>query len=440
MSSALARKSQLYFISSFAVMIIAGALLFKLPFIRCCGETLEWEDAFFQATSAVCITGLSSIEIGDLNLPGQLLLLLLVHLGGLGIMTLSGSILAMLGRNMNVKDTMIMAVINDDFSPRKVENLLATIMKFVLLMEGGGLVILFLAFWLGGPCDGRELSWYEAAYCSVFFTVSSFFHAGFSIFSDSLCHVNIFVKLGVCALVIAGSLGWYVFFDLIHFREDNRALRIHSKLVLIMTMILIPAGTLGVMLSEWHNGDFTWMDAFFQSVSSRSAGYCTYPTEQLSPNSLTITIILMFIGAAPGSTGGGIKVVAVALALLAIINTIKGNGTVLLFRREIPMRLVMKSFTIITMFIVLTLFGTMLLAPQLPESASASHVYFEAVSAMSTVGLSTGVSGDVNVIGKLVLIILMFIGRIGPFTMLLFLFGREKKSVLRYPEERVVIG
>jgi trk system potassium uptake protein TrkH len=224
------------------------------------------------------------------------------------------------------------------------------------------------------------------------------------------------VKLIVAFLIVSGGIGIYVIYDIMQRRSRVSMLKIHTRLVMISSIVLIIAGTLLIKLFEYLEGNapIAWIDALFMSVSSRTAGYVTVPLSELSPNSISMIIIFMMIGAAPGSTGGGMKVTVVGVAVLAIINTLLGNRRVLLFRREIAMDNILKSFTIIVTFVLLVAAGAAVLSPMLAHTEQA--VWFEAASALSTTGMSMDVTGALPVAAKMLIIVFMFIGRIGPFT------------------------
>ena len=427
------KKSQLYFIFSFALLIVLGALLLKTPWVMNSRVALDWSDALFTATSAVCVTGLTVVPTSEFNLGGQLIILLLIHLGGLGIMTLSATILLALGRNMSLGSTLIYSTLNESV-PRRTEELLRTITYYTLVIEAVGSVVLIIGFLLSGQ------PFFQALYLGIFHAISAFCNAGFSPFDDSLTGVSSYIKIAVAALIIAGGLGMYVIYDLVHFRRQSRVLSINTRLILTATVILIIGGSIGIKFSENFASvePISWLDAFFQAVSARTAGFNSVDLSALSQSSITLLIILMLIGAAPGSTAGGMKLTGVSLAAISIVNTFFGNQKVLLFKREIPISNVLKSYTIICTYILLTLIGALTLAGCCGDVMIAS--FFEAASAVGTVGLTVGTTEKLTLAGKLTVIALMFIGRIGPFTMFLFLLGREKKSALTYPEERVVIG
>ena len=212
---------------------------------------------------------------------------------------------------------------------------------------------------------------------------------------------------------------------------------VHTKLVLVASFILVVVGMAALKYCQ-SESPISWVDAFFMSVTARTAGFNSVPMDILTPSSVSILIVLMLIGACPGSTGGGIKVTAVALAFMAVINTIKGNERLVLFHREIPVSNIMKAFTMIIIYIVLTIIGAVLLSALSWEENE--KTLFETASAIGTVGLSLGFSMEAGTIERLLLILYMFLGRVGPFTIFLFLLGREKRSNLKYPEERIIVG
>jgi trk system potassium uptake protein TrkH len=330
---------------------------------------------------------------------------------------------------------MMMSNLSDNFSFRNTEGLLKTIVGYTVNIEAVGAILLIIGFML----EGRFTFW-ECFYYGIFHSIAGYCNAGFSPFDNSLQDFGPMIKLVVAFLIVAGGIGIYVIYDLIHTRRKVALLKIHTRLVVISSLLLIVAGTLLIKLFEHLEGNdpIAWIDAFFMSVSSRTAGYCTVPLNELSPNTLSMIIIFMMIGAAPGSTGGGMKVTVVGVAVLAIINTFLGNRRVLLFRREIAIDNILKSFTIIVTFVLLVAVGAAVLSPMLESSEQS--VWFEAASALSTTGMSMDVTGTLPGMAKMLIMLFMFIGRIGPFTIFLFLLDREKVSRISYPEERIIIG
>ncbi len=431
----LVKQSQLYFIFSFALLMLIGTLLLKMPFCYRGAGVLSWSDAAFMATSAACITGLTSVPISQFTMAGQIIILLLVQIGGIGIMGLTASIVLFLGNGMSLGNTMMMSNLNDNFSLRNTESMLKLIVGYVFNIELIGALLLIGAFMLE-----NKFTFFECVYYAVFHSIAGFCNAGFSPFDNSLQNFGPSVKLIIAFLIVAGGIGIYVIYDLVHTRRKIGMLKIHTRLVMISSILLIVLGTVLIKVFEYLEGNapIAWIDAFFMSVSSRTAGYVTVPLSELSPNSISMIIIFMMIGAAPGSTGGGMKVTVVGVAVLAIINTFLGNRRVLLFRREIAMDNILKSFTIIVTFVLLVAGGAAVLSPMLVHSEQA--VWFEAASALSTTGMSMDVTGALPIPAKMLIITFMFIGRIGPFTIFLFLLDREKIRRINYPEERIIIG
>ncbi len=429
------KKSQLYFIFSFASIIVLGAVMLKLPFVSHDSGELRWIDAFFTATSAVCVTGLTTVVTSGFNLAGQFILLLLIQLGAIGIMTLTASVVVLLGRSMSFSSTLIFSNLSDKFPLRGVDGLLKTVLTYTFLIEAGGFVLLALGFLFSG-----QYSLLESVHQALFHAVSAFCNAGFSLFDDSLIRVSPFIKVTVAGLIVLGGLGVYVIYDLVNFSKKHRFLRIHTRLVLFTSFILIVVGAGAIKIFEHFEGgeSISWLDAFFQSITARTAGFNTIPMEWLHPSSIIMLITLMLIGASPGSTGGGMKTTTAALVFISIYNTFKGNRDVLLSKRSIAHSNVLKAFTIMFSFIFLLVIGAILIS--VSSQATLQAAFFEAASALGTVGLSLGVSANAGVFCKIVLIACMFIGRIGPFTLFLFLLSKEKSSRLEYPPERIIIG
>ncbi len=429
------RKSQSLFLLSFALLIGAGTLLLKLPWAYKAG-VLSWVDSLFISTSAVCVTGLSTVPTSNFTIFGQFLILLLVQLGGIGIMTLSASILLMIGRGLSFSDTMLIANISENVSWRSTETFTKTIIHYTVISEAIGFFILLPGFMAHYP-------FLQAVWYSFFHAVSAFCNAGFSPFDDSMVSQSSYIKLAIASLIILGGLGVYVIYDLVLILQKRQTkLRVHSKLILSATFILLVAGTVLLWISsnDGRHVPMSWIDAFFQSTTARTAGFNSVDLTTLSNESITLMIILMLIGASPGSTGGGMKTSTVALAFIAIVNTFKGNQDILLYKRKIPYINVLRAFSIIVMFIILCCFGAIMIQTLSPSCHDMMTAFFESASALATVGLTLGLTDDLTGPGKLFVILLMYIGRVGPFTIMLFLMQREKKAHLSYPEERIIIG
>ncbi len=430
------KRGQSLFLLSFVALIAAGTLMLLLPGVLRAGR-LSFPDALFVATSAVCVTGLTTVKLSAFTWFGQLLVVLMIQIGGIGIMTLSASILLALGRGLSFSNTLLISNINDKFSLRGTEGLTRTVIRYTLISEGIGVLIIYAGMVWRDPG-----AWHSGVWHAVFISISSFCNAGFAPFDDSLGGMNRLVQLSSSGLNILGGLGVYVIYDLIEVAKKRQAhLRIHSKVVLLTTGILLIGGTLLFWLCGRKCGaPLALGDAFFLASSARTAGFVTFDITGLPAVSLTLAIVLMMIGGSPGSTAGGMKTSTAAVAVAAILNTLQGNNEVLMFKRKIPTANVLRAFTIIVLFLLICSAGASLLQLMTP-GASMMDAFFETASALSTTGLSiSNTTAKLADAGKFFVSFLMFLGRMGPFTIMLFLLGREKPGQLRYPAERVIIG
>lgn len=426
------KKSQFYFIFSFLGLITVGTLLLRLPILKGGGE-LSWIDALFTATSAVCVTGLLTVDLTNFSLLGQMIVLGLIQLGGIGIVTMSGSILVLMGKNMSWSEFKVFSNMTDNYNPHGVESMMRAIFAYMIIVEAIGMALLFVGFMLNG------FSFVDSLWHSLFQSVSAFCNAGLSTLPGSLTKVSSMIKIVCACLIVFGGLGMYVVYDVLQSFVQRRKMRVNTKLILLTTLLLIVSGALLLKYYQYRSGNqISWVDAVFQSVTARTAGFNSIDMNILAPGSVLILIFLMLIGGAPGSTAGGMKVTTFALVMAAIYNTFCGNEKVLIFKRKIATGTVLKAFTIAITFIVLSSVGAGIF--QSLCKISLQKAYFEVVSALGTVGLSLGMGDAYTWNGKLLIIIYMFVGRVGPLTLMVFLLGREKKSKLIYPEEKIIIG
>ena len=444
------KKGQLLFLATFAAMIVAGTLLLSVPFWTP-QENYPFINSLFMAVSAVCVTGLATNDISEFTLAGQLIILLLVQVGAIGIMTLSASILLALGRGLSFSDTLLISNLNDNFSLRGTESLTRIVIRYTFICEACGTAVIYLGLMLNDPLSSgfgiSELMKPERyivnAWHAVFLGISGFCNAGFSPIPGSLSKTNALVQLTVALLVISGGLGIYVIYDLREkFNKKRHFLRLHSKVVLCASAALLGLGTLcTLILSAGSPRPLSLFESFCLSAFSRTAGFSALEGgAYFSPGVALVVIILMLIGGAPGSTAGGMKVTTAAVAFAAIRNTLQGNREVLIFKRSVGMEIVLRAFTMMVIFLLLFSIGGAVLHLINPEDIPLLNTMFEAASALTTTGFSMGVTSRLSAGGKLFIIMLMIIGRLGPFAILLFLLGREKPGQLKYPEERVIIG
>lgn len=433
MAISIIKKSQLHLIFSLLGLIAIGTLLLKLPMVIEHGETLTWLESLYAATSSVCVTGLTLRPVTDFNLMGQLIMIFLVQLGALGIMTISTSVILMLGHSLTLDSSLMNSSLLESM-PRRTEELTKIITTYTLVIEGIGMILLTVGFLFSG------YPFFESLYLGFFHAISSFCNAGISPLENSIIGQSDWTKVVICILMICGGLGMYVIYDLVHFRKLKRKLSINTRLILIATLLLLAGGTAGMSIMEHFAGhNIGFLDTFFQVASARTCGHNGINLSELTNGTLALLILLMLIGGAPGSVAGGMKLTGVSLAAISIYNTFKGNTRVLLFKREIPMSNILKSYTLVVTYLILVAIGTLLLLA-IGGTPGMMQAMFETASALGTVGLSIFPASQMTEAGQITEIILMFIGRVGPFTLFLFLLGREKKNVFTYPVERVVIN
>lgn len=438
---------------SFAAAIGLGTLLLMLP-AAAAGARLGFVDALFTATSATCVTGLVVVDTGTgLSRFGQGVVLALIQLGGLGIMTYSSVFLLALGRRISFRGQALLEDTLGRGERTPVRRLVGHVMLFTLAIEGAGALLLAAAF-------ARTLPPGEALYHGVFHAVSAFCNAGFSLNPDSLMgyRADAPVNITVMGLVVLGGLGFLVLDDAkdawAHWRAGRVVrLRLHSKVVLSGTAALTLAGAGGIWLFERVNAlaGLPWgetaLACLFQSVTPRTAGFNTLDYAALSDKTLFLTILLMFVGASPGSCGGGIKITTAALLGALFRARLLGRRRVSLFRRTVPDATVARAVTIaVASFAFATAAIFLLLAAELgpvPHGASGGaflEYFFEVVSAFGTVGLSTGTTPTLSTAGRLLVTAAMFAGRLGPLTLAVALGMRGERDRLWYAEENLMVG
>jgi trk system potassium uptake protein TrkH len=431
---------------SFIGAILVGTFLLMLPISRYAGESISFVDALFTSTSAVCVTGLIIQDTATYFTPmGQIFILILFQLGGLGIMTFSTLILLVAGRKISIQDKIIIQQDYHHAAARNVKSLIKNIFFYAFAIEGVGTLFLFLK-WHG------KFPGLKGVFYSLFHAISAFCNAGFSTFSDSLesFRGDIGTNVTIMLLIVLGSLGFLVlsegmvvFSKIIRLRK--RSMSLHSKLVWIMTLSLIVIPFLSFLMIEWSDSlhGFSLKEkilvSLFQVITSRTAGFNTMELDYLNPAAIFMLISLMFIGASPGSTGGGVKTSTIGVIFAFIKSRIAARESINVFYRTLPLELVTKAFTVVVLSIcVIFISCAVLFLTQ--AGMSMEETFFEVFSAFGTVGLSLGKTAKLNAVGKGVIIFTMFIGRIGPLT-LLYAFSREKAlGKYEYVEESVMIG
>lgn len=428
---------------SFALMIGIGTLLLMLPAASVNKQVTPFVDALFTATSATCVTGLIVRDTGTyFSFFGQIVILILIQLGGLGIMTISTAFAIILGQRITLKLESVMVKMVGGSNTINVLQLLKNIVLVTVVIEGVGAVILYSRFSFHFPPM-------RAFYMSVFHSISAFCNAGFSLLDTSLMGYvdDVVVNLSVSLLIILGGIGFTVLIDLHRFvfvKEKVKKLSLHTKIVLVTTLGLLGLGFLAFLIGEWNSSmqgfalSRRLLAAWFQSATTRTAGFNTIDMSVLSRGSILFTVILMFIGASPGSTGGGIKTTTFAVLVLSVIAVLKGKRDLSVFNRKIPQANFKEATSLIILAGTILFFVMFLL--MLFEPFAFEKLMFEAASAFGTVGLSTGITGRLSDIGKLLITVLMYIGRIGPLTMIYALAIRKHPINIDYAEEKIAVG
>ena len=427
----------------FIALIILGTALLCLPFARQDSAAFSVLTCLFTATSAVCVTGLTVVDIGTYFTQfGQIIILLLLQIGGLGYMLVSTGLGLLIGK-MALKDRKIMQELFDISSFSELFKLLKKAVLIVLNIELLGAIVLTFGFMKDFPLG-------KAIYCGIFHSVSAFCNAGFSPFGNSLegFSSNPTVLYTVVALVVLGGLGFFVLVDVMDkIRGKNIKLTFHSKVILWMTALLIGLGFVAFCAGQActfinHDSSWGWVvnNSIFQAISSRTAGFNSLPMSTMTTFTAFFLIMLMFIGGGPGSTAGGIKITTLTLVFVFIRSVIKGQDDYVLAKKSMDYDLVRKALLVFILMIVLVvLFITLMLfvEPQLDTL----KVIFEAVSGFCTVGLSLGITSQLSVTGRILLILAMFVGRIGAITILIYLMNRKPvANNIKYPEGRILIG
>lgn len=428
----------------FAIIIFIGACLLTLPIATEDGNGLPFLNAVFTATSATCVTGLIVVDTGDtFTMFGEIVILALIQIGGLGFMTFATLLFLLLGKKISLKERLLLKEAFNNISMAGLVKLVKRILLFTALIELIGGLILSIRFSFDMPIG-------KAIYFGFFHSISNFNNAGFDLmggFQGLTAYVaDPFVVLTICALITIGGLGFIVMNELYEYRETKR-LSVHSKIVLSATVFLTVGSTLLIFLFEYTNsktiGDLTGMGkilgSFYQAVTPRTAGSNTLPIGDLTHSTLFLTILLMFIGAGSGSTAGGIKITTFAVLAATLWAQIRGKEDVVLFRRRIVIETILKALTVAMCGMVIVVFVTIFLS--ITEQKHSFMMYlFEATSAFGTVGLSMGLTPELTPAGRILIILTMFAGRLGPLTIAFAITKRRKPEAFHHPKGNIMIG
>ncbi len=445
---ALLKNPALIIVSSFAVLILLGAILLMLPFMNRQGQVTPFINALFTATSATCVTGLIIYDTYMyFNVAGQTVIICLIQLGGLGLVTLTSFFYLLIGKRMNLRTAHLAQESVSSNEKIDTVHLVKMVVFLTFTVETIGALLLMLYF-------VPEFGTY-GIFMSFFFAISAYCNAGFDLLGmqgeySSLISVNDnpWVLIVIMLLIVSGGLGFVVWQDLWNFRQRKR-LFLHSKIVLITTAVLILSGAVLFLIAEWSNpktmGEMGLgqkvLNAFFQSVTTRTAGFDSINNPGMTTISKFISVIYMFIGAAPGSTGGGIKLTTMVVLVMTVVSVMRGRTDTVIRNRLVHKMVVYKSLAVLFLafLLVMVTTGTLLVTE---SSSSQIDALFESTSAFATVGLSVGISAEAHLLGKIMLIITMFLGRVGPVSFALSISmaagTREKKQVM--PDAKIWVG
>lgn len=426
----------------FFFVIMLGSLLLMMPFSVRNGVDLKYIDALYTSTSAVCVTGLVTVDPGITFTPvGQAILALLIQIGGLGVATVGAGIMLAMGRKINLKERSVIKEASNLDSGRGLIRFVRYIFLTTLVIEGTGAILNFIVF-------VQDMPVLKAVGVSIFHAISAFNNAGFDILGGIVkndgtsfvpfeglipYHNNILLNLTTSALIIVGGIGFLVIRDVFRKNFKWKRYSMHTKVVLTTTAVLLTVGTVLLKISE----DITWLGAFFFSTSARTAGFSTYPLGNFSSAGLLVLTVFMYIGASPGSTGGGIKTTTF-FTLLQSIKSSATNKSEKAFKYAMPKEAPKKTSVIATLAVFVIIVGTYLMSLLEPR-LNFLDMFFEVTSAFGTVGLSTGITTNLTAVSKLITICIMYVGRLGPLTVAsLWYFSKGHR--FNYPEGNIAIG
>lgn len=436
---------------SFLFAVLIGSVLLSLPFSTADGKPVPYIDALFTATTSICVTGLVTLPtFSTWSIFGQIIILIMIQIGGLGIITIMSGILISFNRRFGLKDRILL---QDAFNLNTLSGIIVFIKKVLIgtfIVEGAG-ALLYMTVFI--PEYGLRGIW-----ISVFNAISAFCNAGIDIMSEnSLCPyaLNPSVNLTTSLMVILGGIGYVVWWDVIRVSKDFpdkkfrcfSSLSLHSKLALSSTAVLLILGTAGFFIFEYNNpltiGNMSLFDklqvSFFQSMTTRTAGFASVPQQNLTNTSAVFSLFLMFIGGSPVGTAGGVKTVTMVVLLFSALAAIRNKEDLSLFRRRISRQAVSKAVAVVTVSFMIMFISTILLSSV--TDADVIDIAYETVSATATVGLTRDLTPTLNLWGKIIIIVTMYLGRVGPISLLVaFNVKKSKNNIIKDPVENISIG
>ena len=434
----------------FLAVITLGTILLMLPFSTATGNWNSPVVALFTATSAVCVTGLAVVDTGtDFSFSGQLVILVLAQVGGLGYMTFTTFLIMLTGRRFDLRHKIAIQQALDRREMEGSGNIIRSIIAVTLIFEITGILLLLLVF-------VPDFGWDKGLWYAIFHSISAWNNAGFSLFSNSLVDYNSSALLvfTISGLVIFGGIGYQVILEMFFWLRDrlrrnprNIVLSLDYKVAVSTTLFLLFLGLLGFFLVEVRNTETLrnlsfrsqFLAAWFQSMTTRTAGFNSIDIGGMTTAGLFITIAFMFVGASPGGTGGGMKTTTIRVLTSCTKSILQGKEEVLLYERRIAVSLILKAVGVIVGSVTAVIICTILISLTDP-TFDFIQILFEVVSAYATVGLSTGITSDFSIWGKLILILTMYMGRVGVLLLMSAVLGDPKPSNIHYPEEDLLVG
>ena len=436
----------------FLVIILVGTLLLCLPFSSKDGQWFSFIDSFFTSTSAVCVTGLIVVDTAvHFSLFGQIIILLLIQIGGLGFITLTSLIFLLIGKKIGYEQRIAM---QESLSQENNQGIVKFVRNIIIVVFS----IEFVGFLCLAPSMISNFGWGDGIFKAIFLSISAFCNAGFDVlgtYGTEFQNLGVFAEnalilIPIMFLIVVGGIGFVVLFDVGNKFKKKKKISMHSKIVLITTLVLVFGGAILFAIFEWNNpntiGNMSVWDkivnSFFQSITPRTAGFATFDQSKLTSASVVVTDILMFIGGSPASTAGGIKTITFVILMLFIFKNQNSKGDIVFCKRKISNKTIQKALKIFCIVLSCVLISTMVICIDEGAKVSIGEVLYEVISAVSTVGLTMGITPMLGVFSKIMLILLMFVGRVGTLTLFVAL-GSRPASIsedIEYPDSKIIVG
>lgn len=432
----------------FATVIFTGATLLSLPISSVSGQFTSFLDTIFTATSAVCVTGLVVLDTGLYwSTFGQLVIMILIEIGGLGFMAMSTIFAILVGKKITLKERLVMQEAYNTFNLQGVISHVRYMLLFTFSVQGLAAIILMTQFI---PMYGVG----KGIYFGIFHAISAFCNAGFDLLGNftsvTVINTNVVVLMTLAMLINIGGLGymvWREIFSGITHRKMKNALSLHSKVVITISLILVFGGTLVFLIFEWNNPatmqgmsfPHKLVNSFFSSTTPRTAGFNSISNSEMSPAGKLVTMAFMFIGGSPGSTAGGVKTSTLGILIFTLISVLRGRDETEVFGRHLSQSTVYRAVAVFLMGIVIVVLGVTVLSIN-EVGATFEQILYEVLSAFGTVGLTEGITPGLTAVSKITLSTIMYLGRVGPLTVMLALAGQKQKVNIKYPEGKLLIG